>query len=185
MALIVDNEPLSLTCNSYASIEEMSAYVEERSTAEAKAAWDALSPEEQAKYLVNMSRLLDSLCEWEGDRYYNYPYQVLAHPRYNLYIDGRLINTDATVFPRPVVEATCEMVIWSMANDGAISVSQNSEFDSIKVGPLEIDFNEGAGGTKDKYFPDIVALILRGWGTFQNPLLPGSKQIRTVRLLRA
>lgn len=184
MALAVDNTPLSPTCNSYASAEEMLAYLSERVVdPAAAAAWSALSEELQALYLVNATRSLDSFCEWEGQRYYN-P-QRLGHPRYDVYIEGLYQTIDVEAFPQPVVEATCEMALWAMQNNGVVSLQQNLAFDSIKVGPLAIDFNEAAGGPRDKYFPDVVAIILKNWATLQNPQLPGVNQVRIARLRRA
>lgn len=184
MPLIVDTTPLSPTCNSYVSALEMAAYLTERVPDPAvKVAWDALSSDLQNLYLVNATRSLDSFCEWEGERYYG-P-QRLSWPRYGIYIEGLYLDINVEAFPSQVIEATCEMVIWMMQNNGVVSIQQNLAFDSIKVGPLAIDFNEGAGGPKDKYFPDIVAIILKHLATLHNPQLPGTNQVRRAKVYRA
>ena len=186
MALVIDNEPLSPTCNSYASAAEMGAYIAERVPDPAVAvAWGALTPEQQAMYLVNATRTLNSLAEWYGDRYYNYPYQQLDHPRYNLYVGGQSVNTNTTEFLQPLIEATCEMAIWAMQQAGVVAQAQNLAFDSIKLGPITIDFNESAGGTLNKYFPDIVAIILKDLATMNNPDLPGANRLKVAKVHRA
>ena len=182
MALVVDNTPLSPTCNSYASVAVMDTYVTDRVPDPAvKVAWDALTDPLQAMYLVNATRALDSVCDWIGYRYSRD--QKLDWPRYDAWIEGYLL--DVVTFPQAVIDAACEMAIWSMQNAGLVSVSQNASFDSIKVGPIAIDFNEGVGGVSEKYFPDIIAMILRDYAGFSNPQLPNSQQLKTVKLIRA
>lgn len=182
MALVVDNTPLSVTCNSYASVQEMDDYVTDRVPDPAvKTAWDALTDPQQAMYLVNATRSLDSYAEWIGRKYSRE--QKLDWPRYDAWVDGYLL--EVTTFPSSVVEATCEMAIWAMQNAGVVAVQQNAAFNSIRVGPIAIDFNEGVGGSKDKYFPDIVAAILEDYATLANPALPSSTSVRVVRISRA
>lgn len=146
-----------------------------------KAAWAALNTESKALYLVNATRTLDSLASWIGQKYSRD--QRLDWPRFDAVIDGYYV--DSTTFPIPVVEATCEMAMWSVNNSGAVAVQQNAAFNAIKVGPISIDFNERVGGTSDKYFPDIVPMILADYGSFTTPDLPGANKIKTVRLTRA
>lgn len=160
----------------------MDTYVSERVPDPAvKTAWDALSGPQQAMYLVNATRALDSYAEWIGRKYSRE--QRLDWPRYDAWVDGYLL--DVTTFPIPVIEATCEMTIWAMQNAGVVAQQQNTAFNSIKVGPIAIDFNEGAGGSKDKYFPDIVAVILEDYATMSNPALPSSTSVRVVKISRA
>lgn len=183
MPLVLDNVPMSPTCNSYASLAEMSAYVEERVADPAVAvAWEALAEPLQIMYLVNSTRSVDSFADWVGERYYSQ--QRLDWPRYNTWVDGRYW-LEVDVFPRQVIEATCEMAIWMMTQSGVVAQAQNLAFDSIKVGPLTIDFNESAGGTLNKYFPDILAIILKDLATLSNPDLPGANRLKVARLTRA
>lgn len=182
MALVVDNTPLSATCNSYVGLAEMLSYVSDRVTDPTiLVAWNNLPPSSKVAYLVNATRTIDSICEWIGQKYSSA--QRLAWPRFNAIVDGYDIPN--TLFPESVVEATCEMAIWSMQNNSLISVQQNSAFDSVKVGPIVIDFNENVGGSSEKYSPDIVAMILKDYATINNPHLPGQKTMRVARLHRA
>lgn len=182
MALVVDNDPFSTSANSYVDLAEMLEYVSTRVPDQAvTTAWTALTTDQQSMYVVNATRSLDSSCEWLGELYYRE--QKLDWPRTGVWVDGWL--QPETEVPHQVKEATCEMAIWSMSNNGLVAVGQNASFDSIKVGPINIDFNERVGGSADKYFPDIVAMLLRDFGTMTNPDLPGANKLKVARLIRA
>lgn len=181
MSIQINAEPLSPDCNSYVSSQEMGVYLRDRVSETVFDQWDALDVEVQRTYLVNASRFLDFAVTWIGDRYSRD--QRLDWPRVNAMFDGYYL--DPITFPQQVKDAACEMARWNMENDGVISVQQNAAFDSIKVGPIAIDFNESVGGSKDKYFPDIVAYILTDFGTVEPPDIPGSGRLKQVRLQRA
>jgi hypothetical protein len=182
MALVVVTDPFDPACNSYASVAGMNEYVTTRvADAAVKTAWDALTNDQQALYLVNSTRALDNYVEWIGDRYSRD--QRLSWPRVNAYYDSFLL--DQISFPIQVVEATYEMAIWSMQNDGVIAVDQNTLYDQIRVGPIRIDFNTASGVSPKQYFPDIVAAILKDLGAVRNPDLPSANTIKTVKLQRA
>jgi len=159
----------------------MGLYLRDRVSETVFDLWDALDVEVQRTYMVNATRFLDYAVEWIGDRYSRD--QRLDWPRVNAFFDGYYL--DPITFPQQVMDAACEMARWMMENDGVISVAQNAAFDSIKVGPIAIDFNENVSGTKDKYFPDVVAYILSGLGTVQPPDIPGSNRLKQVKLQRA
>lgn len=182
MALVVNSTPLASANNSYASLAEASEYVTTRIVdTVVQTAWEELDDEMKGTYLVNASRTLDNLCEWIGDKYSRD--QGLDWPRVNAYVDGYVV--DQITFPRPVVEAAIEMAVWSMTNSGSISVGSNSQFDSIKVGPIAIDFNESAGIASSKYFPDIVSMLLKDYGGIAQPELPSNTMMKQVTLVRA
>jgi hypothetical protein len=182
MALVVDNEPLSVTCNSYVSLADMLSYVTQRcSDASIAPAWRQLSEEQKTTYLVNATRSLDMICDWIGNKYSRE--QQLDWPRYDAWIDGYL--QDADRFPKQLLPATCEMAIWAMQNNGAVSVQQDAAYDLIKVGPLTIDYNQDVQGPLNKYFPDILAYLIRDIGSVNNPEIPGANMAKNVRLVRA
>lgn len=182
MALVVNNTPLDSANNSYASLAESDEYVATRIVDEAtRTAWEDLDEDQKATYLVNASRTIDNLCEWIGDKYSRD--QGLDWPRVNAYVDGYVV--DQITFPLPVVEATVEMALWSMVNSGAVTVSSNSQYDSIKVGPIAIDFNESAGIASTRHFPDIVAILLQDYGGIHAPEIPSNTMMKQVRLVRA
>jgi len=182
MPLVLDNEPLSPTCNTYVSAAEMAAYVQDRCPDSAVGvAWRALSNELKATYLVNATRSIDMIGDWIGSKYSRD--QNLDWPRYNAWVDQWLL--DSTLFPERLKEATCEMAIWSMQNAGLVAVAQDAAYDAIKVGPITIDFNQQVQGPLNKYFPDIVAYLLKDLGSVNNPEIPGANMVRQVKLVRA
>jgi hypothetical protein len=180
--LVLDDTPLAATNNSYASVVTADDYVATRVVAASTvSAWEALDEEVKVAYLVNASRALDSFCEWIGDRYSRD--QGLKWPRINAFVDGYLV--DQITFPRPVVEATVEMALWYMLNSSATVVSTNTEFDSIKVGPITVDFNDQSGTPVSEYFPDQIAILLKDYGGVVQPNVPSGNMLKQVRLVRA
>lgn len=182
MPLVVDADPFSLTCNSYIDVAFMDDYVTTRVYDPAvKVAWDALTNDLQATYLVNATRLIDGACEWIGDKYSRE--QLLKWPRSHAIVDGYLL--DVTLIPEKLKEAIAEMVIFTLGNDGLISVREQESLQSVKVGPINVRFNNDTGQPANRYFPDIIAYLLRDLGEISNPNLPGSNSARNVRLQRA
>lgn len=160
----------------------MATYVAELTTDVSLAdQWDGVDDPLKASYLVNASRRLDQLFEWIGSKYSEA--QGMAWPRYNACVDGYLLTS--TIIPPAVRDAACEMAIWMMTNDGVISVGQSQAYSKIEVGPIQIDFNEKLATADRKYAPDTVAMILRDYGTLQNPELPGTMSVKVARLIRA
>lgn len=182
MALTIVSDPLDYTSNSYASIAQVTAYAADRiADPTVSEAWLELADGRRALYVANASRAIDSATEWIGDKYYQE--QLLDWPRRNAWVDGWLI--DPTIYPIKLIEATCEMALWAMTNSGAVSVTSGAIFDSIKVGPLTIDYNEASGVVPERYFPDIVAYLLSDLGTLSSPNVPGANTAKNVRLIRA
>lgn len=184
MALTVNAEPLSPACNSYISIADADSYVIDRvPDAAVQTAWDGLDTEKKALYLVRASAFLDGLVTWIGDRYSRD--QRLKWPRFNAWVDGYYLN-DTTGFPEAVTFATVEMALFTMQQEGAVAESNsNARYQEIEVGPLRIDFNNQGTGPADKYFPDIIAILLKDLGTIDNPDLPGLNKAKNMRLDRA
>lgn len=182
MALVVDTSPFSPSCNSYGSLAGMLDYVATRvPNPTTVTAWEDLDTEVQSLYLVNATRALDMYVEWIGDKYSRD--QRLDWPRVNAFVDSYLV--DQITFPGPIIEATYEMALWMMANSGEVYIDQTSSYDAIKVGPITIDFNQQALGSARQYFPDIVAALLKDYGTIENPDLPGQTRLKQARLQRA
>lgn len=181
MALVVDSTPISPANNSYVSLAASDEYVATRvPDAAVQAAWEAITDELKGAYLVNASRTLDALCDWIGDKYS--ADQGLRWPRSNAYVDGFLLSS--TTFPEAVMEATVEMAVWSMTNEGEVSTNSNAQYDSIKVGPIAIDFNEGADIPAKSYYPDIVAMLLRDYGGITPPDSASGNVLKQVYLVR-
>jgi len=182
VAIVVISDPLDTEANSYVSVAEVLAYLTDRVSNDAfRVAWDRLADDQKNRYVVNATRSLDTMATWIGERYWYK--QLLDWPRSNAWYDGFLI--DSNEVPTRIKEATIEFIMWQMENDDAVSTGENTQFDKIKVGPIEIDFNEQVGGSPKKYFPDIIAYLLEGYGSLNNPDLPGANRLKQVKLFRA
>lgn len=182
MPLVLNSTPLDPLCNSYVSVAAADEYVATRVADSAVvAAWAALTADQKAMYLVNASQAIDSFVDWVGDRYTRD--QGLKWPRTNAYVDGWLL--DNTTFPREVVQASIEMALWSLSNNGATSVTNNAQFDSIEVGPINIDFNDGSGQPLQTFFPDSIAILLKGFGGLSQPDLPSVGRMKVATLVRS
>jgi len=184
MALVVDSDPLSPTCNSYASLAEMASYVVDHdasATEEVVGAWDGLEVNQRSAYLVDATRRLDGLMDWIGEK--STLEQNLKWPRINAVVEDFYL--DPTMIPPPVIDATCEMAIWLMQNAGVVAVTQSQAYSAIRVGPINIDFNDQLQTAPQQYAPDIIAVLLKDYGQLTNPNLPGTRQIKIARLIRA
>jgi len=184
MALVVDAEPLSATCNSYVSVAEADTYVEDQvPQAGVAAAWQALTPEDKALYVVRATEFLDGLVTWNGDRWSLA--QQLKWPRFNVLVDGYYYDI-GLVFPPKVKYATIEMALFLMQQSNATSeANSNVLYDAVAVGPLKIDFNVDGTGAATKYFPDIIPILLKDLGIIDNPDLPNTNRLKQVKLIRA
>lgn len=183
MALDLVTDLFSATANSYVSLAEMEEYLSTRVADPALLeAWQNLEEVQQIMILVNASRSIDLVSTWVGNKYS--AHQGMDWPRYDVVYEGYILNIEGTA-PQRVKEATCEMAIWNMQNSGAVSVGQNLAYDSIRVGPININFNESAGGTAKVYFPDMVPYLLQGLADVSNPALPSTNTLKVVRLQRA
>lgn len=182
MPLVVVTDPFAPGCNSYVSVAGADDYVATRVADPAVVtAWTALSADQKAMYLVNATRFLDSSCQYIGDRYSRE--QQLDWPRVNAWVQGFLL--DVTTFPIKLVQATVEMALFTMGTSGAISVQSQEALQSLQVGPIHLKFNDNSGQPAYRYFPDIVAYLLRDLGSMTDPNVPSAKSIKTVNLIRA
>jgi hypothetical protein len=187
VALVIDATPLGANCNSYISLADADTYVTDRVTEATKVtAWDALTDAQKSQLLVRATEILDSIVSWYGDRYSSD--QNLKWPRVNVVIDGwydRYRSTDTT-FPPPIGYATVEMALFINEQDGAIKEdNDNALYDEVAVGPLRIDFNNQGTGPAERYFPAIVAVLLKDFGTIDNPDLPNTGRMKIARVSRA
>lgn len=182
MPLTLDSTPLSPTQNSYVSSSEMVDYVQGRvSSVDTQTAWHNLDQSAQIAYIVNATRSLDNIVNWIGEQYSRN--QTLRWPRVAAFIENFQLDVDTT--PVAVKEATCEMALWLMGLGGATSVQGNEAFQRLWVGPIKLQFNDQSGSPATRYMPDIVAQILRDYGSFESPATPGGRTARMGSLQRA
>jgi hypothetical protein len=184
MTLVVDAVILSPTANSYVSVGEADTYVADQvSDASVGATWQALSPELKALYVVRATEFLDSLVSWNGDRWSLT--QNLKWPRFNVFVDGYYLQI-GLVAPPKVKYATVELALFLMQQSNATSeANTNVLYNAVTVGPLKIDFNNVGTGPANKFFPDIVAILIKDLGIIDNPDLPNTNRLKQVKLTRA
>lgn len=187
MTLTVDAVPLSATCNSYITVADADSYVADKvAVAAVVTAWGALSADDKKLYLIRATEFLDGMVSWFGDRYS--ALQNLKWPRFNLYIEGLLVNPTPglTAFPTKVTYATVEMALFLMQQSNATSeTNENVSYDAVTVGPLKIDFNTDGTGAAVKYFPDILPILLKDLGVIEDPDLPNTNRLKQAKLVRA
>lgn len=184
MTLIVDAVILSTTCNSYVTVAEADTYVNDQvAVASAKAAWLALANELKALYVVRATEILDGLVTWNGDRWSLT--QNLKWPRFNVFVDGYYLQI-GLIAPPKVKYATIELALFLMQQSNATSeANENVLYNAVNVGPLKIDFNVNGTGSAEKYFPDIVPILIRDLGIIDNPDLPNTNRLKQAKLIRA
>lgn len=165
--------------NSYASVNEAETYMSEHFIAQALVAkWNNLSTDQKSAVLIRAAQLLDQYISWRGDIATDE--QALSWPRANA-LDryGRVI--DAASIPLFIKQFQIETAVWVMDQSGIVPEATVGEYDSIKVGPIEVNFNE-AGATKRQWLPDNVIAALSPMGSYSAAALGG---IHTLKLLRA
>lgn len=182
MTLVLDAVPLSETCNSYITVAGADGYVADKvAVASVETAWNALSADDKVLYLVRATEFLDGMVSWYGDRYTSD--QNLKWPRLNFYIEGLLFDF-GLAFPQKVTYATVEMALFLMQQSNATSgTNEDVAYDAVEIGPLKIDFNIPATAVT-KYFPDIIAILLKDLGLIEDPDLPKTNRLKQVRLVR-
>lgn len=185
MALVLNATPLDEDNNTYLLLADADAYVADKVAVDTlSTAWDALSNDDKALYLIRATEFLDGLVSWFGDRYS--ADQPLKWPRINVTIEGLYRDYGLTTFPVKVTYATVEMALFLMEQSNATSeANDNALYDAVEVGPLKIDFNAEANGATTKYFPDIIPILLKDLGVIENPDLPNQNRLKQVKLVRA
>lgn len=106
---------LVLGVNSYVTVEAADSYFEDRLDSDA---WTSATPTKKAQALVTSSRMLNEL-PWLGVAAAADP--VLAFPRVMRYYDatlGEYIDLSGAFTPQRVMDASCELAIHMLLNEG-------------------------------------------------------------------
>jgi hypothetical protein len=143
MAITIDTTVGGAAANSYVTKAEVDEYAQVAADA---AAWTAV-PDTATKniYIARAARLLDRLVRFSGERVdrvqkLEWPRDAVAHPTGCGYYEIDEI-------PQAVKDAQCELAIFLAAQgttDPFATSASTSEFDSLKIGPIELDFAEGS-----------------------------------------
>lgn len=156
--------------NSYALVAEADAYF---LTVLGGATWAALATELKENLLIEATRLLDLYYTWNGSRVDDI--QRLGWPRMGAYYpDHRPIPED--IIPDAVKYATFDLALYVNTNSGFV-MSDNT-LDSIKVGPIAIDFLDNKSPSS---MPKSILTYLAPYGYSSIPSPGGINAVRLVR----
>ena len=144
--------------NSYATVEEASAYFADRLDVDA---WTSATAEMQAQALVTATQSLDDMT-WTG--VVVSASQPLAWPRYGSYRDpklGMLVNLSGDSVPDRIVKATYELAYHLLNNDGLMDSTGSVK--ELTVGPITL---KGLTETSKASVPvrNLTTCLLKGGG---------------------
>lgn len=143
--------------NSYADEDDGDEYMETRLHTDN---WDNATSDEREYALMWATRLLDSLCKWDGDKATDT--QALRWPRSFIWDpDGDQVDND--IIPQFLINATCEYALHLIGTDFTQTFDPSLiGFDRLKVGPLDISMTtEGGGQSKRSMIPESVWILVR------------------------
>lgn len=159
------------TSNSYITVEEADAYFGDSF---GKGLWAQAAASDQEALVITSSRTLDQYISWFGDK--TNQAQSMEWPRTGVYDKtGRLYPS--TTIPSTIKFAAYELAYYMLQNGGISFQEQN--IDSVKVGPVEVDFTERS---TDAGIPKFIESLLAMFGS---PILAGSGAVAMVPLIRS
>ena len=134
--------------------------------------WPTL-PLDKERALIESTRIIDSQFDWNGLIVEGV--QALRWPRELAYdMDGRLYASDA--IPKILKDAVCNMAYFLIESGGLVQTA--SDLKSLKIGPIDMKFNDGMSVIG---VPRFVAKSLQSLGDFQG-CIPGSAySVGTIR----
>jgi hypothetical protein len=149
--------PLVPAENTYATLEQADAYFSLRVGAEG---WGALSVFAKEALLATSTIIVDER-EWIGQVANDE--QSLSWPRKNAcYYDpkrGKTIVLSDTEIPDRVVKATLEQALHLLINDNPEVYSRNKNYETIKIGPIELTDNTDERRTPRTPSARLAALL--------------------------
>lgn len=158
------------TANSYVTVAEADAYFD---SAYCRSLWLSAEVDVKERLVISASRYLDQFIEWVGFR--NDPIQSMAWPRKMADIHGYLFPHNE--IPRTVKEAVFELA-YHMLSSGAPISFEAQVVDRVKVGPIDVEFTNGA---IDDGLPSFIEDLI---GAFGSPMKKSKNTIQTVALYR-
>ena len=137
MSLVVESGSGSATAESYISVEDASAYFNNRGVT----TWDALDEGEataaREQALRKATDYIDSHYQWEGSRVYPLV-QALDWPRYGVWAKEEYVDDDE--IPEPLKRACAELALKSASDD--LLADQTQGVVKEKVGVIEVEYSE-------------------------------------------
>ena len=182
--MTIDATAGGASANSYVTTAEADTYF---GTSYNRTLWaDAITATKET-LLIEASRLLDTLVQWNG--YLATNTQVLSWPRsyvqnpdsypaHRSYMDSSLGGPylSSTTIPKPIKEIAYELAYDILAKSGFQSAE--SELTKVKLGTLSVDFSERV---KSQGFPQIVRDMITRWGEYA---VHSSNNVSSVELVR-
>ena len=153
MTLIVETGAGLATAESYASVPALDAYAVAHGS---PATWSAASLELKEAALRYATAWLDGRYEWAG--VVRSPSQALAWPRAGATDpDGRGL----TGIPPRLVRLTCQAALYHLEESLAAPLARGGAIKREKVGPLEVEYADGAPASRTfSYLDDLAAPLL-------------------------
>jgi len=174
MALVSD--PTEEGYNSFASLDEATAYFGETYWKNGKNPWTAFNPDEQEALLITASRRLSAL-PWLGVPLVDA--QLLAFPRsYTSYEYGGVTEVGTEANPSWLISATAEMARWTWEE----STRPLGDFDlsaikSVSIdGAISVTFRDGVSAI----LPSAVMALLKTAGSAYIDLSTGPRSMTMV-----
>lgn len=150
--------------NSYVTVAEATAYFGDSF---GKGLWTTASQTDREALVITASRMLDQYILWIGEKASED--QGMEWPR-----KGTKYADD--IIPSKVKYATYELAYYILENNG-VSFS-NQAIDSVKVGPISVDFT---ANSVDAGIPSFIENLI---GDLGSPILVGNNTVRMARMER-
>lgn len=168
-----------VSANSYATVAEVATYIATHYPAKTVAdKWTVSSEAQKEAALIRAAQLLDRHVSWQGE--VATEDQALSWPRVDAYDrHGRAIASNAV--PGFLKDFQIETALWVMEQSGVIPQVGSGEYDSITVGPIEINYNEQSAA-KRALLPESVVAALYPMGLFSAQTSGGVKNAKLIRV---
>lgn len=150
--------------NSYVTVAEATAYFGDSF---GKGLWASASEPDRESLVITASRMLDQYILWIGEK--TSEDQGMEWPR-----KGTKYADD--IVPSKVKYATYELAYYILENNG-VSFS-NQAIDSVKVGPISVDFT---ANSVDAGIPSFIENLV---GDLGSPIIVGNQTVRMARMER-
>lgn len=150
--------------NSYVTVDEANAYFGD---AFGRGLWAAATTADREALVITASRYLDQYVNWYGVP--TDPDQSMGWPR-----SGTSYPNDQ--IPSKLKYATFELAYYILEGGGLAFAQQT--VDSVKVGPISVDFSKNS---TDAGIPSFIESLISDLGT---PIIVGGNTVRMAKLER-
>lgn len=167
MPATIDATVGGATANSYLTLQESYAFAAAHVDGEA---WEIADTAALVRALISATGRLDQegYIGWRAN-----PAQALEWPRFGILLDGRRYSLPSDAIPPEIRRATAVLALRMLSGQYAGAPSELAQFESVKVGPLEVVPAKPEGKTDE--LPAEVRREIR-------PFLAGAGS--TIRLRR-